>query len=128
MGGIDYFPLLSQMVSGEMDADRMDYLQRDSFFTGVSYGQFDQTWLLDNLLHHVVDDRAYMALTHRAVFAFEDFLLSRYHMFVSVYYHYISVGFETMLARFYNEAPEISPFRPIVMHTHKPMILPCGQR
>ncbi|MEE2787987.1 MAG: phosphohydrolase [Myxococcota bacterium] len=102
--GIDYLPLLGQMVSGEMDADRMDYLQRDSFYTGVSYGKFDQTWLLDNLTHHIVDNRAYMALTNRAVFAFEDFLLSRYHMFVSVYYHYISVGFETMLARFYQEA------------------------
>ena len=104
--GIDYFPLLTQMVSGEMDADRMDYLQRDSFYTGVSYGKFDHSWLLENMLHHVVDDRAYMSLTNRAVFAFEDFLLSRYHMFVSVYYHYISVGLETMLGRFYQEAPD----------------------
>ena len=94
------------MVSGEMDADRMDYLQRDSFYTGVSYGKFDHSWLLENLSCHVHDGRAFMALTNRAVFAFEDFLLSRYHMFVSVYYHYISVGLETMLARFYNEAPE----------------------
>jgi hypothetical protein len=106
IGGIDYFPLLTQMVSGEMDADRMDYLQRDSFYTGVSYGKFDHSWLLENLLYHVEGDRAFMALTNRAVFAFEDFLLSRYHMFVSVYYHYISVGFETMLGRFYTESPE----------------------
>jgi len=106
VGGVDVFPILTQMVSGEMDADRMDYLQRDSFYTGVSYGKFDHSWLLENLSCHVTDDRAYMALTNRAVFAFEDFLLSRYHMFVSVYYHYISVGLETMLARFYKEAPE----------------------
>ncbi len=106
VGDIDYFPLLTQMVSGEMDADRMDYLQRDSFYTGVSYGKFDMSWLLENLGFHVVDGRAYMALTNRAVFAFEDFLLSRYHMFVSVYYHYISVGLETMLAKFYQQSPE----------------------
>ena len=105
VGGVDYFPLLTQMVSGEMDADRMDYLQRDSFYTGVSYGKFDHSWLLENLLFHVEGGQAFMALTNRAIFAFEDFLLSRYHMFVSVYYHYISVGFETMLGRFYNEAP-----------------------
>ena len=61
-GGIDYFPLLTQIVSGEMDADRMDYLQRDSFFAGVSYGKFDQGWLMDNLALHVVDDRAHLAL------------------------------------------------------------------
>lgn len=105
-GGVDFYPLLSQLVSGELDADRMDYLQRDSFFAGVSYGKFDQSWLLENLGFHVEDDRALMALSHGAVFAFEDFLLSRYHMFVSVYYHYIPVGFDTMLVRFYREAPE----------------------
>lgn len=104
--GIDYFPVLHQIVTGEMDADRMDYLQRDSFFAGVSYGKFDMSWLLENLAHRVVDDRAMMALSHRAVFAFEDFLLSRYHMFVSVYYHHIAVGFDSMLLRYHREAPD----------------------
>ena len=106
VGGVDYFPVLTQLVSGELDADRCDYLQRDSFFAGVSYGKFDQSWLLENLAFHVDADRALMALSHRAVFAYEDFLLSRYHMFVSVYYHYIPVGFDTMLINFYREAPE----------------------
>ena len=104
--GINYFPLLSQIVSGEMDADRMDYLQRDSFFAGVSYGKFDQSWLLENLTYHLTDNGAFMALSHQAVFAFEDFLLSRYHMFVSVYYHHRSVAYETMLGRYFEEAPQ----------------------
>lgn len=104
--GVDYFPVLHQLVSGEMDADRMDYLQRDSFYAGVSYGKFDMSWLLENLTHHVLDDRAVMAISPRAVFAFEDFLLSRYHMNVSVYYHHISVGFDSMLWRFFSEAPD----------------------
>jgi len=104
--GVDYYPVLHQIVSGEMDADRMDYLQRDSFFAGVSYGKFDMSWLLENLAHRVVDDRAMMALSHRAVFAFEDFLLSRYHMFVSVYYHHIAVGLDSMLLRYHEEAPD----------------------
>lgn len=104
--GVDYYPVLHQMVSGEMDADRMDYLQRDSFYAGVSYGKFDMSWLLENLDHRVVDGRAMMALSHRAVFAFEDFLLSRYHMFVSVYYHHLAVGFDSMLLRYHTEAPD----------------------
>lgn len=104
--GVDYYPVLHQMVSGEMDADRMDYLQRDSMFAGVSYGKFDMSWLLENMDFRVVDDRAVMALSHRAVFAFEDFLLSRYHMFVSVYYHHLSVGFDSMLLRYFTEAPD----------------------
>ncbi len=106
IGGVDWLPLLSQMVSGELDADRMDYLQRDAFFAGVTYGRFDQDWLLENLGFHISEDRAHLAMSHRAVFAFEDFLLSRLHMFVSVYYHHIPVGLETMLLNFFEEAPE----------------------
>ena len=103
VAGVDYAPILKQMVSGELDADRMDYLQRDSYHAGVDYGRFDRDWLLSNISLHVEDDRAYLALFHRAIFAFEDFLLSRYHMFVSVYYHHTSIGFDTMLARFIEE-------------------------
>ncbi|MEZ4472999.1 MAG: phosphohydrolase [bacterium] len=106
MGASTGSALLTQMVSGELDADRMDYLQRDAFFAGVTYGRFDLNWILENLTTHVVDDRAALALGHRAVFAFEDFLLGRYHMFVSVYYHHVPVGFETMLLRFFAEEPE----------------------
>jgi HD superfamily phosphohydrolase len=101
--GIDFEPLLRQMVSGELDADRMDYLQRDSYHAGVDYGRFDRDWLLANMGFHVVEDRAYLAIYHRAIFAFEDFLLSRYHMFVSVYYHHSSVGFDAMLSRYIDE-------------------------
>jgi len=46
-----------------------------------------------------------LALSKAAVFAFEDFLLSRYHMFLSVYYHHTSVSFDFMLKRYYDEAP-----------------------
>ncbi|MBK8480720.1 MAG: HD domain-containing protein [Proteobacteria bacterium] len=106
VSGIDFAPLLAQIVSGELDADRMDYLQRDSFYAGVNYGKFDEQWLLSNLTLHVEDARAHLALAHRAIFAFEDFLLSRYHMFVSVYYHHTAVGFDTMLGRFIEEEPQ----------------------
>jgi HD superfamily phosphohydrolase len=98
--GLDLLPILRQVVSGELDADRMDYLQRDSFFTGVNYGKFDADWIVQNLTAVERDRRVYLALLHRAVFAFEDFLLSRYHMFLSVYFHSTSVGYEVLLQRF----------------------------
>jgi len=98
-GGRDLLPVLRQVVSGELDADRMDYRQRDSFFTGVNYGKFDADWIVQNLAAVERDDRVYLGLQHRAVFAFEDFLLSRYHMFLSVYFHSTSVGYEVMLQR-----------------------------
>ncbi|MDY7231990.1 HD domain-containing protein [Hyalangium rubrum] len=103
--GVDWSPLLRAIVSGELDADRMDYLLRDSFYTGVNYGRYDFDWIVSNLNPAVKDGRAYLALSRAAAFAFEDFLLSRYHMFVSVYYHHTSVNFDHMLRRYYEEAP-----------------------
>ena len=103
--GVDWSPALRGIVSGELDADRMDYLLRDSFFTGVHYGRYDIEWILQNLSVEARGGKAVMAMSKAAVFAFEDFLLSRYHMFLSVYYHHTSVSFDYMLRRFYEEAP-----------------------
>jgi HD superfamily phosphohydrolase len=103
--GIDWTPLLRAIVSGELDADRMDYLLRDSFYTGVHYGRYDLDWIVQNLNAAVKNDRVYLALSRSAAFAFEDFLLSRYHMFISVYYHHTPVNFDQMLRRYYREAP-----------------------
>jgi uncharacterized protein len=103
--GVDWTPLLRALVSGELDADRMDYLLRDSFYTGVNYGRYDFEWIVSNLNPAVKDGRAYLALSRAAAFAFEDFLLSRYHMFVSVYYHHTSVNFDYMLRRYYEDTP-----------------------
>ena len=104
-GGVDWAPVLRAIVSGELDADRMDYLLRDSFYTGVNYGRYDLEWILQNLSAAERDGKAVLALSKAAIFAFEDFLLSRYHMFLSVYFHHTSVSFDWMLRRYYEEAP-----------------------
>ena len=103
--GINYFPLLHQMVSSEMDCDRMDYLLRDSYFCGVSYGKFDLDWIIDNLKPCIVDAKAYVGISERAVATFDDFLLCRFHMFLMVYFHYKSVCIEKMLERYFTSAP-----------------------
>lgn len=115
--GVDYTPLLRAIVSGELDADRMDYLLRDSIFTGVNYGRYDLDWIVQNVRAAEKEGKAYLALSPGAAFAFEDFLLSRYHMFLSVYYHHTAVNFDHMLRRYYEEAPgefeipsELGPF------------------
>jgi len=102
--GIDWAPLLKALVAGELDADRMDYLLRDSFYTGVNYGRYDLDWIVQNLNPAEKDGRAFLALSRAAAFAFEDFLLSRHHMFISVYYHHTTVNFDAMLHRYYQEA------------------------
>jgi uncharacterized protein len=103
-GGIDYAPVLRQIVSSECDADRMDYLQRDSFFSGVNYGKFDMDWLIDNVAPVEQDGQILLGIKSRAIYSFEDFLLSRFHMFATVYLHYTPVIFEKMLARYFDEA------------------------
>ncbi len=97
----DFSPILRQLISSELDSDRMDYLRRDSLQAGVSYGHFDFDWLLGNLTFHLQDGKALLALEHRALFAFEDFLISRFHMFLMVYFHYKSVVYDEMLAEYF---------------------------
>lgn len=113
--GRDMRRLLHQIVSSELDVDRMDYLIRDSMFSGVSYGKFDRDWLLSNLCVHETAEGLHLALRSRAVFAFDHFLLARYHMFLTVYFHYRSVALEAMLGRYFEEAE--AEGRPIALPT-----------
>ncbi len=99
--GVNYFPLLHQLVSSEMDCDRMDYLLRDSYFCGVSYGQYDIDWIIDNLSPCVIDNVCYLGLSERAIPTFDDFLLGRFHMFLMVYFHYRAVCLEKLLANYF---------------------------
>ena len=95
------FSLLHRIVSGEMDADRMDYLRRDAYYCGVGYGQFDHLWLIQNITAIKDGDTLSLGLKHKGVWAFENFLLARYHMFLAVYYHHTSVCFDHLLHKFY---------------------------
>ncbi len=101
VGKHDLLPLLHQIVSSEMDADRMDYLRRDAYYCGVSYGNYDHVWLTQNLSCAEWEGKLTMALHHKGVWAFENFLLARYHMFLSVYYHHTAICFDHLLGRYY---------------------------
>ena len=88
--------------------DRLDYLVRDSYYAGVKYGQIDVAWLMSHLCRHIdVDGRLVLAVDRRATYALDDFLISRYHMFLMVYFHRKSVGYELMF-REYMRSPECS--------------------
>src|SRR5262249_41860087 len=107
--GQDLLPLLHQIVSSEMDADRMDYLRRDAYYCGVSYGNFDHLWLTANITTHKHEGRQAMALLHRGVWAFENFLLAPYHMFLAVYYHHVAMCFDHLLGRYYDSGEYVLP-------------------
>lgn len=102
--GVNYFPLLHQLISSELDVDRMDYLRRDSYFCGVPYGQFDWQWLTRHLTVATLDGKAYLGIKARAISTFEDYLLSRFHMFMMVYFHYRAVCLEQMLLHYFTSA------------------------
>ncbi len=98
-GGLDHRRMLRQLVSSELDVDRLDYLVRDATCSGARYGQVDVSWLVGNLTSWVADGQVNLALEGRAVYAFDHFLLARHHMFLMVYFHHTSVIYEELLRR-----------------------------
>lgn len=98
--GLDYRPILSQLVSSELDVDRMDYLGRDSYFTGTNYGKFDLDWMIANITTYQEQDKIYLGLNRRALYTFDDFLISRHHIHLMVYFHHKSIVFEEMLNKY----------------------------
>ena len=91
-------PVLRELVSGpNLDADRMDYLLRDAYFTGVAGGTFDAAQLVGSLRVLEVDGRPQLGVDGRGVVALESFVLARYMMFASVYFHHTTRAFERVL-------------------------------
>ncbi len=76
---------LAQLVSSQLDVDRMDYLLRDSLMTGAKYGLYDLEWIINALQIDEANDRIYV--TARGVHAVEEYLQARYYMFRQVYFH-----------------------------------------
>jgi len=87
-------PFMNEIIAGGLSADIMDYLLRDSYFTGVEYGKVDVQRVIDSLR---VADR-HLALDNAALYAFEALLLARYEMFKAVYFHRTVRAAELMLA------------------------------
>src|SRR5678810_1391534 len=76
---------LAQLVSSQLDVDRMDYLLRDSLMTGAKYGIYDLEWIINALAIDEAADRIYVEA--RGVYAVEEYLQARYYMFRQVYFH-----------------------------------------
>ncbi|MBX3020870.1 MAG: HD domain-containing protein [Bdellovibrionales bacterium] len=103
-GGFDFRTILSQIVSSEMDVDRMDYLERDAYFCGTNYGKVELNWLLANMTYHPRGKQLHLALNRRALYTFDDFLLARHHMHLMVYFHHKSIIYEELLYRYFTSA------------------------
>lgn len=91
----DVPPFLAEIVSSQLDADRFDYLLRDSLNTGVGYGRFDSEWIIDHL--YVRDDDKTFYLSHKGLLPAEQYVFARYHMYRIVYFHKTTRSAEVML-------------------------------
>lgn len=85
--------LVISMISSQIDADRMDYLQRDAYFTGVSYGQFD----MERILRLMRPSKDEVLIKESGMHAVESFIMSRYQMYWQIYFHPVSRGGEVLL-------------------------------
>lgn len=88
-------PFINEIIAGSLSADMMDYLPRDSYFTGVEYGKVDAQRVIDSL--HVAE--GHLVIDDAALYAFEALLLARYEMFKAVYFHRTVRAAEIMLVR-----------------------------
>ena len=91
------FLLIEQMISSQLDVDRLDYLLRDSYHTGVPYGRVD----IDKILRTITVIDNNIVFKESALHTLESFFLNRYHMYWQVYYHPTGRSYEFILENIY---------------------------
>ena len=89
------------IVSGTFDADRMDYMMRDKYMTGIGEGGFDTNWIMDNIRVARQGGEHSFCLAHKALTAAEEFLLGRFHLHKDIYLHKTIRAMECLLERFF---------------------------
>lgn len=87
--------LLNQIISAQIDVDRMDYLLRDSYYSGTNYGLFDLTKIIRSI--DIFNDE--IIFDKSALFTIENYLMGRYYMFAQVYLNPRAYGYEKLLIK-----------------------------
>lgn len=98
--GVYEKPFLHQLISGQLDVDRMDYLTRDSFFTGVSEGVIGY----DRILKMLTVQDGQLMVEEKGIFSIEKFLVARRLMYWQVYLHKTVIAAEMMLVKILERA------------------------
>lgn len=109
-----------QLISSQIDVDRMDYLLRDSFFTGASYGQFDLT----RILRVICPVENGIAFKRNGMHAVEDYVVSRYQMYMQVYFHPASRAMEVLLQNLLKRAKFLYPAQKDYFALSSPNLIP----
>lgn len=103
-----------QLISSQLDMDRMDYLRRDSFYTGVAEGNINSERIIQMM--NVVDDT--LVIEEKAIYSVEKFLMARRLMYWQAYLHKTSLVAEVILTKVLKRAKEL---------TQRGIVLPCSQ-
>lgn len=90
--------LVISIISSQIDADRMDYLLRDAYYTGVSYGQFD----MERILRVMRPTKDQIVIKSTGMHAVEDYIMSRYQMYWQVYFHPVTRSAEVILTKIFH--------------------------
>ncbi len=93
------------LMSSQLDVDRLDYLRRDSLFTGAGYGHFDWHRLLTTVELH--DGETDLIWPEKSAMAIEEYIFARYYMYQNVYLHKTTRGFEQLLQAMWRRADKL---------------------
>lgn len=91
--------LLADIVSSQLDADRLDYLLRDSHFCGVTYGQFDLRWMLHSMVIVSSPQGDRLGVTHKGIGVVEHYLMARRLMMRNIYHNQKKLALEYLLVQ-----------------------------
>lgn len=100
--------LMNSIISSQLDADRMDYLLRDAYETGTTYGNFD----LERVIRTLRADENSLYIKKSGIHSVEDYIMARYQMYFQVYQHPDAYGFELLISRFFGRLAELAEDRP----------------
>lgn len=103
--GDPQWQLVKNIMSSQLDIDRMDYLLRDALMTGTSYGHFDLTRLLTVL--ELNDRQTSLIVNNKGLMAAEQFVFARYYAYWQIYYHKTTRGAEKILQAIWRRAKEL---------------------
>lgn len=95
--------LVISLISSQIDADRMDYLLRDAYFTGVSYGNFD----MERILRVMIPYGDQVVFKHSGMHAVEHYIMSRYQMYWQIYFHPVTRSAEVILTKILHRAKQL---------------------
>lgn len=116
-------PFLHQLISSQLDMDRMDYLTRDSFYSGVSEGVIGY----DRILKMLVVHDGQLMIEEKAIYSVEKFLVARRQMYWQVYLHKTVLGAEKMLVKILERAKDLHKSADKAIFTGSPLDFFLGE-